>query len=114
MPPTLSHSGSGGMDLRLIGEAVEPRVVLEPDSDGMDFGHTYTGDTSVRKFQLKNACSLGVRYNIELLGRNDVKGAKFSEFLGSSPIFTETVKFLQELQIIVGSLCLTAFHSKEE
>ncbi|CAI8016934.1 Cilia- and flagella-associated protein 74, partial [Geodia barretti] len=73
----LSHSESGGTDLRLIGEAVEPRVVLEPDSDGMDFGHTYTGDTNVRKFQLKNTCSLGVRYNIELLGRNDVKGAKF-------------------------------------
>ena len=86
----LSYSGSGGTDLRLIGEAVEPRVVLEPDTDRMDFGHTYTGDTSVRKFQLKNTCSLGVRYNIELLGRKDVKGAKFSEFLLLLQIFLLT------------------------
>ena len=87
----LSHSktGGGGMDLRLIGNAVEPHVVLEPDSDGMDFGHTYTGDTSIRKFHLKNTCTLGVRYNIELRR----KGAKFGEFCFFSIFFTDSVKF---------------------
>ena len=74
----LSYSESGGMELRLVGEGVEPRVVLEPDTDRVDFGHTYTGDQCVKKLQLKNTCSLGVRYHIELQGRKE-KGGHFSE-----------------------------------
>ena len=57
------------MELRLVGEAVEPHVVLEPDTNRMDFGHTYMGDTSVRKLQLKNTCPLAVRYRLRLQGR---------------------------------------------
>ena len=72
----LSDSNSGGMELRLVGEAVEPRVVLEPDTDGMDFGHTYAGDTCTGKFQLKNTSCLAVRYHIKLQGR---KNGKFSK-----------------------------------
>ena len=75
----LSYSESGGMELRLTGEAVEPHVVLEPDTDRMDFGHTYSRETCIRKFQLKNTCSLGVQYHIELQGRKSGNGAKFSE-----------------------------------
>ena len=79
----LSYSKSCGMELRLIGEAVEPHVVLEPDTDRMDFGHTYAGDTSVKKFALKNRCSLAVRYQISLEGRSGEREG-FSE-LDPSP-----------------------------
>jgi hypothetical protein len=54
------------MELRLVGEAVEPHVVLEPDTSKLEFGHTYVGDTSVKKLQLKNTCPLAIRYRLRL------------------------------------------------
>ena len=73
----LSDSNSGGMELRLVGEAVEPRVVLEPDTNGMDFGHTYAGDTCTGKLQLKEHQLSGRSLPIiKLQGR---KNGKFSK-----------------------------------
>ena len=62
----LFHSKSCGMELRLVGEAVEPHVVLEPDTNKLEFSHTYVGDTSVKKLQLKNTCPLAIRYRLRL------------------------------------------------
>ena len=74
----VSHSKSGGMELRLVGEAIEPHVVLELDTEEVDFGHTYVGDTNVRKLELKNAGSLCVWYHVQLQGRRNC--ATFSEW----------------------------------
>ena len=74
----LFYSESCGMELRLVGEAVEPHVVLEPDTNRMELGHTYVGDTSVKKLQLKNTCSLGIHYRVKLQGRTNKEG-KFSK-----------------------------------
>ena len=70
------------MELRLIGEAVDPHVVLEPDTNRIDFGHTYTGDTCIKKLLLKNTCTLGVRYRVRVQGRNGKSGkvTNFSKF----------------------------------
>ena len=42
---------------------------LEPDTDSMDLGHTYVGDTSIKKIFLKNTSSLSVRYRVTLEGQ---------------------------------------------
>ena len=65
----LFYSDSCGMELRLVGEAVEPHVVLEPDVTRMEFGHTYVGDKTVKKLKMHNNCSLSVRYHVRLHGR---------------------------------------------
>ena len=71
------------MELRLVGEAVEPHVVLEPDMGRMELGHTYVGDASVRKLELRNTCSLGVHYCVRLQGRRkkEEKKREFSKCL---------------------------------
>ena len=65
----LFYSESCGLELRLVGEAVEPHVVLEPDITRMEFGHNYVGDKSVKKLKMHNNCSLGIRYQVRLQAR---------------------------------------------
>lgn len=79
----LFYSESCGMELRLIGEAVEPHVVLEPDTDRMECGHTYAGDVCTRTFKLRNTCSLAVKYQI----RQQRKWTEKEEIFSESTIF---------------------------
>ena len=57
------------MELRLMGQAVEPCVVLEPDRDRMELGHVFAGDTVVKKLKLRNKSSLEVRYCVRIESR---------------------------------------------
>ena len=73
------------MELRLMGQAVEPCVVLEPDRDRMELGHVFAGDTVMKKLKLRNKSSLEVRYCARIeskdISREKTDQETFSEYI---------------------------------
>ena len=51
-----------------------PNVELEPDTDRLDLGHTYVGDTVLKKLVLRNISSVAVSYRVKLAGQGNRRG----------------------------------------